>query len=85
MPPGYPSLDELAQAGWLPVPRQRLPFRSLAALSRNDPLGDRARILDLVAQWGSECLDLGAVGHLNPASGYGDWPLALTLLEQLRV
>lgn len=84
MPPGYPSLDELALAGWLPVPRQRLPFRSLVALSRNDPLGDRARISDLADQWGSECRDLGSVGHLNPAAGYGDWPLAITLLEQLR-
>ena len=26
------------------------------------------------ADWGSELVDLGEVGHLNPASGYGDWP-----------
>ena len=83
MPPGYPSLDELAKGGWLPVPRQRLPFRSLVAASRNDPLGRMTRIAELATQWGSECLDLGAVGHLNPASGYGDWPLAVTLLEKL--
>lgn len=84
MPPGYPSLDELGRAGWLPVPRQRLPFRSLVAASRNDPLGSLGRISDLAAVWGSEWLDLGEVGHLNPASGFGDWPLVLTLLEQLR-
>lgn len=84
MPSGYPGLDELAQAGWLPVPRQPLPFRSLVAASRNDPLGRIERIAELAARWGSEWFDLGEVGHLNPASGHGDWPLALTLLEQLR-
>ena len=28
--------------------------------------------------------DLGAVGHLNPASGFGDWPEAVELIAQLR-
>ncbi len=29
MPDGYPTIDALAAAGWLPVPRQRLPFPSV--------------------------------------------------------
>jgi predicted alpha/beta hydrolase family esterase len=28
-------------------------------------------------------LDLGEVGHLNPASGFGDWPQALELVKRL--
>ena len=83
MPEGYPTLDQLRAGGWLPVPRQRLPFRSLAALSRNDPLGDYPRLLQLARDWGSEVLDLGEVGHLNPASGYGEWPLADELIARL--
>ena len=75
---------QLPQGGCLPVPRQALPMRSLVAASRNDPLGRIERIAELAARWGSEWFDLGEVGHLNPASGHGDWPLALTLLEQLR-
>ena len=28
-------------------------------------------------------INVGAVGHLNPASGYGEWPLALDLISYL--
>lgn len=83
MPEGYPSMAQLDAGGWFPVPRQRLPFRSLVALSDNDPLGERERVLALARDWGSETVDLGAVGHLNPASGYGPWPLAPSLIARL--
>jgi len=83
MPAGYPSLEALDDAGWLPVPRERLPFRSIVATSRNDPLASFDRALALAAAWGSECVDLGAVGHLNPASGHGEWPGVDALLELL--
>ncbi|MFF4684996.1 alpha/beta hydrolase [Streptomyces sp. NPDC001307] len=33
--------------------------------------------------WGSRLVELGAVGHLNPASGYGEWPLAEELIRML--
>ena len=83
MPEGYPTLAALQASGWLPVPRQPLPFRSLGATSDNDPLATRERVLELARDWGSETLDLGAVGHLNPASGYGPWPMAKALIERL--
>lgn len=84
LPDGYPTQAALAAAGWFPVPRSRLPFRSLVAASRNDPLARFERVEQLAHDWGSECVDLGEVGHLNPASGYGEWPLAETLIAQLR-
>ena len=83
MPEGYPTLDALQASGWLPVPRKSLPFRSLVATSDNDPLATRERVLALAKDWGSETVDLGAVGHLNPASGYGKWPMADVLIKQL--
>ncbi|WP_309675022.1 alpha/beta hydrolase, partial [Pseudomonas sp.] len=33
--------------------------------------------------WGSELLNLGDVGHLNPAAGYGRWPHAEALILEL--
>ena len=43
-----------------------------------------ARLLGgLAAAWGSRVHDLGAVGHLNPASGFGEWPGAVALIDQL--
>lgn len=83
MPAGYPTLDQLRGGGWLPVPRERLPFRSIVALSRNDPLGQPGRVMALATDWGSEVADLGEVGHLNPASGYGPWPGALDFIARL--
>jgi len=83
MPQGYPTLGQLDAAGWLPVPRRPLPFRSIVCASRNDPLAAFARVETLAAAWGSELMDLGEVGHLNPASGYGEWPQADAFVERL--
>ena len=83
MPEGYPAVAALDQAGWLPLPRQKLPFASLVGASRNDPLCSFDRAVAFAADWGSRLVDLGLVGHLNPAAGYGDWPQAEALIAQL--
>jgi predicted alpha/beta hydrolase family esterase len=83
LPPEYPSLSTLADLGWLPIPRQPLPFPSIVAASTNDSLGDSAQVRALADDWGSRHHDLGAVGHLNPASGYGPWPGVANLIKQL--
>ncbi|KVF70941.1 alpha/beta hydrolase [Burkholderia sp. FL-7-2-10-S1-D7] len=73
MPAGYPTQDALDAQGWTPVPTRPLPFPSIVAASRNDPLARFERTQALAAGWGSRLVDLGEVGHLNPASGYGEW------------
>ena len=83
MPEGYPTLAALHAGGWLPVPRERLPFRSIVAGSRNDPLADYARVGELAAAGGAELVNLGEVGHLNPASGFGEWPRADEFIARL--
>jgi predicted alpha/beta hydrolase family esterase/AraC-like DNA-binding protein len=83
LPPGYPSQDDLQRNGWLPVPRLPLPFRSTVAVSTNDPLGRHDRVVQLAQDWRSEVVELGEVGHLNPASGYGPWSRALELVDAL--
>ena len=83
MPDGYPTLAALHAGGWLPVPRERLGFRSIVAASRNDPLGRFERVAELARAWGSRLDDLGEVGHLNPASGFGPWPQAMSLIDEL--
>jgi len=83
MPAGYPTLRGLRDAGWLPIPRGPLPFRSIVAASRNDPLASYQATAALARSWGSELVDLGEVGHLNPASGFGDWPAADGFIAEL--
>ena len=83
LPDGYPSCESLEGAGWLPVPRNALPFRSIVAASRNDLLAHPERVAAFARSWGSELVDLGEVGHLNPASGFGEWPQAVSLINEL--
>lgn len=82
-PAGYPTQDALQANGWLPVPRQTLPFRSTVAASTNDPLATFDRVRQMAREWGSELVNVGAVGHINPASGFGPWPLAEALIQTL--
>ena len=83
LPAGYPTLDVLQKNGWLPVPRTRLPFPSIVAASTNDPLGNFDRISEFAADWGSRLVNIGEVGHLNPAAGFGEWPRAEELILEL--
>jgi predicted alpha/beta hydrolase family esterase len=83
MPTGYPSMDALREHGWLPIPRKRLPFPAIVASSNNDPLCSAPRAATLAHDWGSLLFELGNVGHLNPAAGYGPWPAAEALIDSL--
>lgn len=83
LPAGYPAMDALREHGWLPIPRDPLPFPTIVGASCNDPLGGYTRIQGLAHDWDSQLVGLGTVGHLNPAAGYGPWPQARALIEQL--
>jgi hypothetical protein len=37
----------------------------------------------LAEAWGSRFVNLGNVGHLNPAAGYGRWPQAEQFIREL--
>jgi predicted alpha/beta hydrolase family esterase len=67
-----------------PMPRQPLLFPSIVVASRDDPYVAIDRARSFAAAWGSEFIDIGAAGHINPASGFGPWPLGEVLLERLR-
>ncbi|WP_405811858.1 alpha/beta hydrolase [Streptomyces sp. NBC_01520] len=83
LPEGYPTPEVLDKNGWTPVPRSPLPFPSIVAASSNDPLGTVERVAELARNWGGRLVELGEVGHLNPASGHGPWPRAEELLREL--
>ncbi|WP_423459462.1 RBBP9/YdeN family alpha/beta hydrolase [Ottowia sp. VDI28] len=79
----FPDLAEFQRHGWMPIPCSPLPFRSIVAASRNDPLGSYEGVSELAHGWGARLVDLGESGHLNPASGFGLWPAALELVREL--
>ncbi len=83
LPAGYPTRNELRANGWLPVPQFPLPFPSIVAASTNDPLASMDSVQRMARNWGSAVINVGAVGHLNPASGFGEWPKAESLISAL--
>jgi predicted alpha/beta hydrolase family esterase len=60
--------------GWAPLSRQRLPFMSTVIASSDDPYCEPARARAFATAWGAAFVDVGPHGHLNSASGLGDWP-----------
>ena len=78
MPEGYPAIDALKRGRRLAVPRCAVPFRSIVAASRSDP-SSAGPLLPV----GRARVDIGEVGHLNPASGFGDGSQACGFIEAL--
>jgi predicted alpha/beta hydrolase family esterase len=59
--------------GFAPMPLVRLPFAATVIASADDPYVTFARARAFAAAWGADLVDAGAVGHINAASGLGDW------------
>jgi hypothetical protein len=81
LPAVYPSKRTLEDNGWMPIPLDPLPFESTLVASTNDPLATLERVSELAMSWGSRLVRGGPVGHLNPASGYGEWSASTPLLS----
>lgn len=82
-PAHYPSPESLKQEGWSPVPDQRLAFPSIVVASTNDYLASYDVVAEMANTWGGELVNLGDVGHLNPAAGFGPWSQAEQFIAQL--
>ncbi len=68
---------------WRPWVRAALPFASLVVASSNDPYCAAPRAMEMAAHWGSQFINIGDHGHINTASGLGDWPQGQALLQGL--
>lgn len=69
--------------GFAPMPRARLPFPATVIASGDDPYIAIERARAFAAAWGAAFVDAGAVGHINAASGLGDWPAGRRWLHAL--
>jgi predicted alpha/beta hydrolase family esterase len=70
--------------GFAPIPQEALPFPTVVVASQDDPYCafERARLF--ARRWAAELVDIGARGHINAASGLGEWEEGRRLLEVLR-
>jgi hypothetical protein len=69
--------------GFSPWPRAPLPFPSVIVASSDDPYAPLPHAQACAAAWGSRLVNIGAAGHINAASGLGDWPAGQALLQDL--
>lgn len=68
--------------GWSPLALQPLPFITTVMASSNDPYCDLPRARSFASAWKAAFVDAGPLGHLNAASGLGDWPQGHAYLRE---
>lgn len=56
-----------------------LPYPATLVVSDNDPWMLPADARYFGQRWGCEMVEAGPAGHINPAAGYGPWPLGRQL------
>ncbi|MEF2280345.1 alpha/beta hydrolase [Deinococcus sp. YIM 134068] len=78
------NMEELAPAvrQLAPVPLSPLPFPALVIASENDPYVSFERAEAFADAWDAAFVSAGEVGHINVASGHGDWEEGEILLGE---
>jgi hypothetical protein len=69
--------------GFDPMPLQPLPFKSVVVTSSDDEYVSLQRAKYFATRWGSTFVDIGNKGHINSASGLGDWSEGYEWLQRL--
>ena len=67
--------------GFAPMPMEKLPFPSVVVASADDPFVTIERAREIANAWGSKLVEIGAAGHVNGDTGFGEWPEGEKLLE----
>ncbi|TSH98602.1 alpha/beta hydrolase [Verticiella sediminum] len=73
-----------ALADFAPIPRTAFPFPTIVVASTDDPYCPLARAEAMARDWGADFVTLANAGHINTASGLGDWAYGKRLLATLR-
>lgn len=77
----FPAVEA---ASFRAVPKTALPFPALIVASDDDPYGTMSYTRNQAKAWGAGFIAVGALGHINGASGLGDWPIGTMLLEAFK-
>ena len=78
--PAFPA----EAASFRGVPEGRLGFPALVVASTDDLYGPPEHARRRAEGWGAGLVVAGALGHINAASGLGDWPLGSQLFAAFR-
>jgi predicted alpha/beta hydrolase family esterase len=78
--PAFPS----EATGFAPLPNSLRECRVTVVNSKDDAYATSSFTEERVASWDAEHICLGQYGHINAASGLGDWPDGWALVERWR-
>lgn len=81
--PRGPAFPAEAAPAFLDLSARPLPCRSLVVAGEDDRYCDPATSAALARGWRSPLHLVGGAGHINSASGLGDWPAGRSLLRTL--
>jgi uncharacterized protein len=70
--------------GFAPISRVPLDCPSIVVASIDDPYGDLSFAERCAHSWRSRLVNIGRAGHINAASGLGDWSDGHHLLQSLQ-
>jgi predicted alpha/beta hydrolase family esterase len=69
--------------GFAPIPTSKIGFKTIVVASTDDPWVSIERATLFANNWGSELINIGNAGHINAASGFGEWKQGLEILKTL--
>jgi uncharacterized protein len=69
--------------GFKPMPLNKLPFPAITVASADDYYVTINRAEYFAGCWGTKLVNIGNAGHINVASGYGNWDEGLKFLQEL--
>jgi uncharacterized protein len=70
-------------ASFAPIPMAPLPFPAIVLASADDPFTTLKRSRAFARAWGAVSVSVGALGHINTASGIGAWSEGRCWLDTL--
>lgn len=70
-------------SGFSPIPTQRLPFESVIIASTNDEYATIERAKEWAENWGSQFVNIGALGHINANSKLADWKVGKGIINSI--
>lgn len=76
---GFPKEIE----GFSPIPLDTLPYKSVVIASTNDEYATIERAKFWAEHWGSEFVNMGALGHINANSNLADWKAGKEIVNQI--
>ena len=77
------SWEDLGLQTFTPIPTQKLPFKSIIVASAYDHWATVVRTKEFAKNWGSDLVLIENAGHINAASGFGEWKDGLDILKKL--